>query len=140
MCDITVAKTHSYLINGAVSHNCMLAQGAPEMVQDRLLFESDVYMLPVCQVCGLAAIDDGKNAHCRICQTSKIVMVQLPFGTKLLGQELSVLNFVPRMITLPETPTALKEISLPKSDKNVVKQPVSKTLKITEKPSKLTRK
>ena len=137
MCDITVAKTHSYLINGAVSHNCMLAQGAPEMVQDRLLYQSDVYMLPVCQVCGLAAIDDGKNAHCRICQTSKIVMVQLPFGTKLLGQELSVLNFVPRMITLPETPMALKEISLPKSDKNVIKQPVSKTLKITEKPSKL---
>ncbi len=103
MCDITVDdSTSSYVINGTVSHNCMLAQGVPEMVQDRLLYQSDVYKQPVCQVCGLPAIDDGKVIYCRVCQTSKCVYVQLPFGTKLLSQEFSVLNIVPRIITLPE--------------------------------------
>jgi len=102
MYDITVEGNESYVANGIVSHNCMLAQGIPEMVQDRLLYQSDVYKMPVCQVCGLAAIDDGKNVYCRLCQTSKIVTVQLPFGTKLFSQEFSVLNLVPRMITLPE--------------------------------------
>jgi DNA-directed RNA polymerase beta subunit/intein/homing endonuclease len=102
MCDITVEGTESYLANGVVAHNCMLAQGVPEMVQDRLLYQSDVYRMPVCQVCGLEAIDDGKISYCRVCQTSKVVMVQVPFGTKLLSQELRVLNIVPRIITSPD--------------------------------------
>jgi DNA-directed RNA polymerase beta subunit/intein/homing endonuclease len=102
MCDITVKGTESYVSNGVITHNCMLAQGVPEMVQDRLLYQSDVYKQPVCQVCGLPAIDDGKVIYCRVCQTSKCVYVQLPFGTKLLSQEFSVLNIVPRIITLPE--------------------------------------
>ena len=102
MYDITVEGNESYVANGVVSHNCMLAQGIPEMVQDRLLYQSDVYKMPVCQVCGLTAIDDGKTTYCRLCQTSKIVNVQLPFGTKLFSQEFSVLNLVPRMLTLPE--------------------------------------
>lgn len=102
MYDITVPQNESYLANGVVAHNCMLAQGTPEMVQDRLLYQSDVYKQPVCQVCGLPAIDDGEVKYCRVCQTSKIVYVQLPFGTKLLSQEFSVLNMVPRIITLPE--------------------------------------
>lgn len=102
MCDITVSGTESYVSNGVVTHNCMLAQGVPEMVQDRLLYQSDVYKQVVCQVCGLPAIDNGEVSYCRLCQTSKIVMVQLPYGTKLLSQEFSVLNIVPRIITLPE--------------------------------------
>lgn len=87
---------------GFMEKDCMLGQGIPEMAQDRLLYQSDVYRMPVCQVCGLTAIDDGKSAYCRLCQTSKIVNVQLPFGTKLFSQETSVLNLVPRIITLPE--------------------------------------
>jgi DNA-directed RNA polymerase II subunit RPB2 len=87
---------------GFMEKDCMLGQGIPEMAQDRLLYQSDVYKMPICQVCGLTAIDDGKSAYCRLCQTSKIVTVQLPFGTKLFSQEISVLNSVPRIITLPE--------------------------------------
>lgn len=102
MYDITVSETESYLANGVVAHNCMLAQGTPEMVRDRLFFQSDAYTMPVCQVCGMTAIDDGKTAYCRLCQTSKIVNVQLPFGTKLMAQEFSVLNHVARILTLPE--------------------------------------
>lgn len=101
VCDITVAKTESYVANGIIAHNCMLAHGTPEMVQDRLLYQSDVYIEPRCQICGLPAIDDGSRKYCNLCQTSKVVNVQLPYGTKLMSNELSVLNLVPRVITLP---------------------------------------
>lgn len=102
MCDITVDETESYIANGVISHNCMLAQGTPEMVQDRLLYQSDVYIEPRCQICGLPAIDDGLRKYCNLCQTSKVVNVQLPYGTKLLSNELFVLNLVPRVMTSPK--------------------------------------
>jgi len=50
----------------------------------------------------LIAIDDGKRRYCRRCQTSDVVTVQLPYGTKLLTQEFHGLNHIPRIITLPE--------------------------------------
>ena len=90
------------LRTGYMERDCMLAQGVPEMVQDRMLYQSDVFRMPVCQVCGLTAIDDGKKVYCRLCHTSKIVMVQLPYGTKLMSQEFNVLGLVPRIITLQE--------------------------------------
>lgn len=101
MCDITIEGTESYVANGMIAHNCMLGQGMPEMVLDRLLHQSDSYIMPVCQICGLTVIDDGTKMYCRLCQTSKANNVRLPFGTKLMSQELAVMNLIPRIITLP---------------------------------------
>ena len=102
MCDITVEGNESYIANGMIAHNCMFAQGIPEMVLDRILYQSDVYKMQECRTCGLPAVNDGKNVYCRVCQKSEVVTVQLPYGTKLLSEELGVLNLVPRVITLPQ--------------------------------------
>ena len=112
MYDITIEGTESYLANGIVAHNCILAQGTPEMAQDRLFYQSDPCKIPVCQACGLQAIDNGTRAYCTLCQTSNIVSVRLPFGTKLLQQELAPMNIVPRIITLPARDDKINVIGL----------------------------
>ncbi len=127
MADIEVPGNHSFLVNGMLAHNCMWAQGVPEMTQDRLLYQSDVYRMPVCQICGLTAIDDGQIQYCKLCKTSPIVTVVLPFGTKLLNQELCTINAVPRIITLIEPK---------KEDEKVEKKKVNKTLKLEKKSKK----
>lgn len=101
MCDITVHGNESYLANGIIAHNCILAQGTPEMAQDRLFYQSDPCRMPVCEICGLQAIESNTRAYCPLCQTSNVVAVRLPFGTKLLSQELAPMGMVPRIITLP---------------------------------------
>lgn len=99
MYDITVAKAESFVANGVVSHNCMLGQGLAYMTTDRLFHQSDAYRIPVCTICGLQAVDNGETMECRVCNTTKCVMVPIPFGTKLLNQEFSAANIVPRLIT-----------------------------------------
>lgn len=102
MCDITVEKgIESYVTNGVVSHNCMLGQGAPHMVNDRLFHQSDAHQMVVCSVCGIQAIDNGTTVECRLCGNSECVLVDIPYGTKLMSDEFEVMNFVPRIITLP---------------------------------------
>jgi DNA-directed RNA polymerase II subunit RPB2 len=102
MCDIKVTEEiESFVASGIIAHNCMLSQGIPEMVQDRMLYNSDVYRMPVCQICGLPAIDNGKIKHCNLCNTDEVVNIQIPFGMKLLAQEFMGMNIVPRTLTLP---------------------------------------
>jgi len=84
---------------GNMERDCLLGQGLVYMTVDRMFHQSDEYRLPVCTICGLQAIDTGERIECRVCGTSKCVMVPIPFATKLMNQEFSVLNIVPRIIT-----------------------------------------
>ena len=105
----------------------MLAQCVPEMVQDRLLYQSDHALIAVCTICGLfAPTGDIKKAYCGLCQTSEIVICQMPFGTKLLSNEFNVMNIVPRVLTLP---IIQQEIKPPKEEKVKKEIKSSKTLK-----------
>ena len=103
MYDITVDETESYVTNGVVSHNCMLGQGLPYMVNDRLFHQSDEYSIPVCTVCSLPAVDNGTKIECKLCGTSECTTVGIPYGMKLCSEEFTVLNCVPRIITAPTT-------------------------------------
>lgn len=107
MYDIQIAETESYVANGVVSHNCMLGQGAPHMVNDRLFHQSDAHQIHVCSICGIQATSvAGSNiVQCRICGSNECVLVDIPYGTKLMGDEFQVMNFVPRIITLPSSST-----------------------------------
>jgi len=105
MYDITVAKTESFLANGVVAHNCILAQGCPALARDRLMEQSDVYKAWVCKHCGIwgTVVNQGEgkpdDKFCRICETKDLVQIRLPYATKLLSQELAGMNIVPRILT-----------------------------------------
>ena len=122
---------------------CLFAQGVSEMVLDRMLYQSDVYQMPVCSVCGLQAIDDGNKMYCKLCKKSKVRYVQLPFGMKLLSQEMQVIGPIGRMITRTDqkdvASDSVKEYKLlsrkeqfPSNEKDSFSSR-SKTLPITEK-------
>ena len=68
------------------------------MTTDRLFHQSDEYKIPVCRVCGLQAIEVEGKMRCKVCNTTDCTIAPIPFGTKLMNQELSAMNIVPRMI------------------------------------------
>lgn len=105
--DITVDKTHSFVANGVVSHNCLLANGCPAFVRDRLMEQSDEYKMYFCKICGLPALvvkGDPENGippskQCTVCQSNKVAKVRLPYATKLLMYEFMGMNIVFRVLT-----------------------------------------
>jgi DNA-directed RNA polymerase II subunit RPB2 len=88
---------------GVQERDCILGQGAARMVRDRMLEQSDDYQMWVCRICGLPAVVDVARAikECRLCTTSDVVLVRLPYGTKMILQELQGMNIVPRLMTTP---------------------------------------
>jgi DNA-directed RNA polymerase II subunit RPB2 len=88
---------------GVQERDCMLGQGASRMVQDRMLEQSDPYYMWVCNVCGLPAIVDESRGikECRPCGLNSLTRIKLPYGTKMILQELMGMNIVPRLMTTP---------------------------------------
>ena len=105
--DITVMNSHSFLANGVVAHNCLLANGCPAFVKDRLMEQSDEYRMWFCKVCGLPAIvvkgspelNIPPSKECRVCQSKDIAYVKLPYATKLLMYEFMGMGIVFRVLT-----------------------------------------
>jgi DNA-directed RNA polymerase beta subunit/intein/homing endonuclease len=100
--DIEVDNTHSFLANGIVAHNCMVSHGASRFTRGRMYDASDKYQLYVCKKCGLiASYNDKLHIHCcRTCDNRvDFAYVEIPYACKLLFQELTTMNVVPRLIT-----------------------------------------
>jgi hypothetical protein len=100
--DITVDRVHSFVANGIVAHNCIVAHGAATFARERLYESSDKYSVHVCNECGLiAAYNDAKHVHlCNTCENrTNFSRVEIPYACKLLFQELSGMNVIPRVIT-----------------------------------------
>jgi intein/homing endonuclease len=100
--DIEVEKTHSFLANGVVAHNCMVSHGASRFTRGRMYDASDKYSVFVCKKCGLIASynDELHIHHCRTCDNrSDFAYVEIPYACKLLFQELNTMNIAPRFIT-----------------------------------------
>jgi hypothetical protein len=100
--DIEVEKTHSFLADGVVAHNCMVSHGAARFTRGRMYDESDKYQAHICKSCGLvAAYNDTLHIHhCRTCDNrTDFAYVEIPYACKLLFQELTTMNVVPRVIT-----------------------------------------
>ncbi len=106
MYDITVKGAESFVANGIVSHNCLLGQGAPWFAKDRLMEQSDETRVWFCRICGLQALvtaGDPKRRfpprrECRVCESNQVVLVKMPYATKLLMQELAGMNVVIRVL------------------------------------------
>jgi len=100
--DIEVENTHSFLANGIVAHNCMVSHGAARFTRGRMYDASDKYSVHACKKCGLiASYNDELHIHqCRTCDNrTDFSYLEIPYACKLLFQELTTMNVVPRVIT-----------------------------------------
>jgi DNA-directed RNA polymerase subunit B len=85
---------------GEMERDCLLGHGAAMLLRDRLLEESDKYLLYTCERCGLIAYYDSRQRKyvCRICEEkAEISPVIVSYAFKLLLQELMSLCVVPRL-------------------------------------------
>jgi DNA-directed RNA polymerase III subunit RPC2 len=59
-----------------------------------LMLSSDAFPVEVCRRCGLIGFD----SWCQYCKRlSKMDLLRLPYGCKLLFQELQAMNIMPRL-------------------------------------------
>ncbi|MCD6445257.1 DNA-directed RNA polymerase subunit B [Candidatus Bathyarchaeota archaeon] len=85
---------------GEMERDCLVGHGAAMLLKDRLLEESDKYVLYVCENCGHIAYYDMKQRKyvCRICgENAKISPVVVSYAFKLLIQELMSLCIDPKL-------------------------------------------
>jgi len=87
---------------GEMERDCMISHGAAGMVYDRTYECSDKFEVHICDYCGLIAIYNNKKNiyHCKTCDNFvSFSRVKIPYACKLLFQELTTMNAVPRIIT-----------------------------------------
>jgi len=85
---------------GEMERDCLIGHGAAMLLRDRLLEESDRYLLYVCENCGYIAFYDIKQRRyvCRLCdEKARISAVIVSYAFKLLLQELLSLCVTPRL-------------------------------------------
>ena len=87
--DIQVEDIHSFLANGVVSHNCMIAHGSSRFLKERLFDCSDPYQIIVCDNCGMIT---ASQDECLACQKDKVTTCNIPYAAKLLCQELMAMG------------------------------------------------
>ena len=105
--DIEVDKTHSFLADGAVAHNCMISHGALGFLKERLLDVSDAFNIYCCKNCGLFSVANTEPDYelgeeeifmCTGCKDySEFALLRMPYACKLLFQELQGMLMVPRI-------------------------------------------
>jgi hypothetical protein len=86
---------------GEMERDCMISHGASRFTKERLYDVSDKYQVFVCNKCGLiAAYNPELHIHC--CKTCDnrvdFACVEIPYACKLLFQELTTMNVVPRIM------------------------------------------
>jgi DNA-directed RNA polymerase II subunit RPB2 len=78
----------------------MTSHGASIFLRERMFNTSDGYQVHICNICGLIAskvID--KDIHiCTACRNNTDTsLIEIPYATKLLFQELMAINILPRI-------------------------------------------
>ena len=100
--DIQVEDVHSFVANGIVSHNCLIAYGAASFLKETLLERSDNYKINICKKChDIAHVNKDRNIYyCKRCNESyEFAEVRLPYACKLFQQLIGGMNISTQMIT-----------------------------------------
>ena len=87
---------------GEMEKDAMVSHGASRFTKERMYDVSDKYSVFVCKKCGLiASYNDTLHIHCcRTCDNrTDFAYVEIPYACKLLFQEISTMNVVPRIMT-----------------------------------------
>ena len=87
---------------GEMEKDAMVSHGAAKFTRGRMYDASDKYQIYVCKKCGLiASYNDELHIHCcRTCDNRvDFAYVEIPYACKLLFQELTTMNVVPRIMT-----------------------------------------
>ncbi|MBI5346978.1 MAG: DNA-directed RNA polymerase subunit B, partial [Candidatus Aenigmarchaeota archaeon] len=82
---------------GEMEKDCLVAHGTALLLKER--FDSDKSTIPICQSCGMVAIEDrtkGKR-YCNVCKKSKIVDVEMSYAFKLMLDELKCMGVYPKI-------------------------------------------
>jgi DNA-directed RNA polymerase subunit B' len=84
---------------GEMEQQCLVGHGAVLTLKER--FDSDKTSIPICNKCGLVAINDTiKNkSYCPICKDSQIVWVETSYAFKLTLDEMESMGIYPRLGT-----------------------------------------
>jgi hypothetical protein len=94
---------HGGLRLGEMERDVICCHSASNLLLDRLLYNSDVFRVHVCDLCGLFAQADieSKRYICKCVKPfnrTRISQVFIPYACKLLFQELMAMNISPRLL------------------------------------------
>ena len=94
---------------GEMERDCLVSYGASRTLQERYLFASDAYSVPMCKACGLladpayykgsevcSATVRGTRPLCRTCGSNDVATIVVPYAYKLLQHELAAMGIVVR--------------------------------------------
>lgn len=74
--------------------DCLIGYGASGLLIERLMISSDSFPIQVCSECGLIGYDNW----CSFCKRlAKMPVLRVPYGCKLLFQELQAMGIMPRL-------------------------------------------
>jgi len=91
-----------YEIFSEMEKDAMVAHGMGQFTKERMMETSDITKVYVCDDCGQFAhkVIDKDYYKCKGCQNStRISAVVIPYACKLLFQELTAVNILPRIRT-----------------------------------------
>ncbi|RMF90375.1 MAG: DNA-directed RNA polymerase subunit B [Methanobacteriota archaeon] len=86
---------------GEMERDCLIAYGSTMLLKERLLDESDKYVMQVCERCGSPAVYDRlrDSVYCSICgRNIEVAEVEVSYAFKLLLDELKALCVNPKLI------------------------------------------
>ena len=81
---------------GEMERDCLIGYGASNLLIERLMISSDQFSVQVCKHCGLI----GYDSWCQYCSTyepANMATLKIPYGAKLLFQELQAMNIMPKI-------------------------------------------
>jgi DNA-directed RNA polymerase II subunit RPB2 len=87
---------------GEMERDCTISHGISRFTKGRLYDSSDKFQIHVCNKCGMtASYNDARDIHlCKTCDNRvDFSYVELPYACKLLFQELTTMNVLPRILT-----------------------------------------
>jgi len=85
---------------GEMERDCLIGYGASSLLLERLLLSSDSFPVQLCSVCGQLGYD-GWCQYCKERDASRMQQVRIPYGCKLLVQELQAMNIMTRIKAEP---------------------------------------